>query len=184
MDPLQRFNAWLGAVFTGGNAGSWWRFVLLFLVAFLVLAAAYQALEGTPIYRFYLDTLTVRPTAALVGLFTPQAQVAAQGSHLIWRGGALTVNNGCDGMEVIQLLIAAFVAYPGPWRQRLLGAFLGLLLVYGLNEFRLVALYYAARHDRAWFELLHGLVGPLIVIAVTTLFFAWWIGRDEHPRAA
>ena len=77
----------------------------------------------------------------------------------------------------MELLIAAFIAVAGSWRMRFTGIALGILLIYGLNQIRIVALYFAVRHDKALFELIHGLVGPLAIIAVACLFFAWWIGR-------
>lgn len=169
----------LKKVLTGGEARSLLRFTLYFFIVFMLLQWAYQALADSAIYRFYLDVLTVRPSAGLLGLIVPQDGVLAQSHRLVWLGGGLSVLNGCDGVEVMQLLIAAFVAVAGHWRRRLLGAVIGLLLIYTLNQARIVGLYLAVRHDRAWFELLHGLVGPLIIIAVTTLFFAWWIGRYE-----
>ena len=57
-----------------------------------------------------------------------------------------------------------------------------MLLIYGLNQIRIVALYFAVRHDKVLFELIHGLVGPLAIIAVACLFFAWWIGRGESEE--
>ena len=183
MIALRRFNNWLNKMITGPNTGPLPRFLLFFISAFFLLQWTRRALADTAVYRFYLETLTVRPSALLIQWVAPQDGVLARGHHLVWPGGGLSVYNGCDGMEVMQLLLAAFVAVAGPWRQRLLGASLGLLLIYVLNQGRIVGLYLAARHDRAWFELLHGLAGPLLIIAFTTLFFAWWTGRDETARA-
>lgn len=184
MTALRCFNEWLTRMGAGVNARPLLRFVLFFLSIFLLLQWAYQALADTAAYHFYLETLTVRPSVWLIHLLAPQDGVLARANRLVWSGGGLSVYNGCDGVEVMQLLVAAFVAVSGPWRQRLLGAVYGLLLIYALNQVRIVALYFAARHDRAWFELVHGLVGPLLIIALTTLFFAWRTGRDETPRAA
>ena len=184
MQAPQHFNEWLTNMNAGVNARPLLRFILYFLGSFLLLQWAYQAVLDTPAYHFFIDTLTVRPSVDLIHLLLPEDAVRAQGHRLLWSGGGLSVYNGCDGAEVMQLLLAAFVAVAGPWRQRLIGAAFGLLLIYALNQGRIVALYFAARHDRVWFELLHGLVGPLFIIALTTLFFAWWTGRDEIPRAA
>lgn len=158
------------------------RFLLLFIGAFLVLQWIYQALLDTTVYRFYLETLTVKPSAAWVQWMAPDDNVLARGRRLVWSSGGLSVYKGCDGMEVMQLLLAAFVATVAPWRQRLLGASLGLVLIYMLNQARIVGLYWAARHQRAWFESLHGIVGPLVIIAFTVLFFVWWTGRHAAPR--
>lgn len=160
------------------------RFALLFISVFLLLQWAYPMFSGTAVYRFYLETLTVQPSAALIQWIAPQDGVLARDHRLVWSGGGLSLYNGCDGAEAMKLLITAFVVVAGPWRARLLGAAIGLLLIYALNQGRIVSLYFAARHDRAWFELIHGMLGPLIIIALTTLFFAWWIGRNDPARAA
>lgn len=184
MIALRRFNEWLKKIGIGGNARPLPRFTLLFISVFLLLQWAYPALADTAVYRFYLETLTVQPSAALIQWIAPQDGVLARGHRLIWLGGGLSLYNGCDGAEAMKLLITAFIAVVGPWRSRLLGTALGLLLIYLLNQGRIVCLYFAARHGRGWFELLHGMIGPLLIIALTTLFFAWWIGRDEPARAA
>jgi exosortase/archaeosortase family protein len=163
MIRLRSFNDWFENMDTGGKAEP--------LLRLFLLQCVYQAFSGTAVYRFYIETLTVRPSVALIQMIVPQDGVAARGARLLWPGGGISVYSGCDGVEVMQLLLAAFVAVSGRWRQRLLGVAFGLLLIYLLNQARIVGLYFAARHDRALFELLHGLAGPLI-IAVTTLFFA------------
>lgn len=182
MIALRRFNDWLMRIGTGVHTLPLLRFLVFFISAFFLLQWAYQGLSDTAVYRFYLETLTVRPSALLIQWIAPQDGVIARGARLVWSSGGLSVYNGCDGMEVMQLLLAAFVAVAVPWRQRLFGASFGLLLIYVLNLLRIVGLYFTARHDRAWFELLHGMVGPLMIIALTTLFFAWWTGRDATPR--
>ena len=184
MTALQRFNNSLTRVGTGIKERPLLRFLLVFISAFFLLQWVYQALIDTAVYRFFIEVLTVRPSAWLIQRLTSQDGVLAQGHRLLWPGGGLSVLNGCDGAEVMQLLFAAFAAADGPWRQRLHGAALGLLLVYVLNQLRIVGLYFAARHDRAWFELIHGMIGPLIIIALSTLFFAGWMGRDDPAHAA
>ena len=82
------------------------------------------------------------------------------------------------------LLMAAFITASGTWRMRFTGIALGMLLIYVLNQVRIVALYFSVRHDTALFELIHGVVGPLAIIAVACLFFAWWIGRGESADPA
>ena len=63
------------------------RFALLFLGVFVLLQWAYPALAGTAVYRFYLETMTVRPSAALIQWIAPHDGVLARGHRLIWSGG-------------------------------------------------------------------------------------------------
>ena len=139
-------------------------------MAFFLLQWSYQALSDTALYRFYIETLTVRPSAAMLHLLVLADGVSAAGHRLAWQGGGLNILNGCDGAEAMELLIAAFLAIAGSWRMRLSGIVLGSMLIYGLNQARIVALYFAVRHDKALFELIHGLIGPLVIIALATIF--------------
>lgn len=160
------------------------RFALVFGAIFFLLQWAYQGLADTGSYRFYIEQLTVRPSAYFIHIIAPHDGVIAQAHRLVWNGGRLSVLNGCDGAEAIQLMLAAFVASAVTWRTKLTGMAMGLLLVYVLNQARLIALYFAIRHDKAVFEIIHGLAGPLIIIALVTLFFAWWTTPRESQAAA
>ena len=158
------------------------RFAGIFFVGFFLLQWGYQALADTAAYRFYIEQLTVHPSAFVIQLIAPQDNVIGEGHRLVWSGGGLNILNGCDGAEAIELLLAAFIAVSGSWRMKLSGMAIGLSLVYVLNQARIVSLYFAIRHDKGLFELIHGMIGPLVIIALVTLFFAWWIAPRE-PQA-
>lgn len=159
------------------------RFAGIFFAAFLLLQWGYQTLADMAAYRFYIEYLTVHPSAVIIQIIAPQDKVNGEGYRLSWPGGHLNIRNGCDGAEAIELLLAAFFAVSGSRRMKWSGMAVGLSLIYVLNQARLVALYFSIRHDKALFELIHGLLGPLAIIALATLFFAWWIA-PRAPQAA
>lgn len=183
MAQPQSYNQFLSKYRPARQGNSLLRFALIFGLVFLLLQWAYQGLADTALYRFYIEQLTVRPSAFVIQLIASQDHVIAEGHRLVWPGGGLNILNGCDGAEAVELLLAAFFAVSGSWRMKWSGMAIGLCLIYVLNQARLVALYFAIRHDKTLFELIHGLVGPLVIIALATLFFAWWIAPRE-PQAA
>ena len=183
MSHPQSYDEFLQKIQPVRHSVSLLRFAGIFLVAFFLLQWTYQALADTALYRFYIEQLTVHPSAFVIQLIVPQDDVIGDGHRLIWPGGRLNILNGCDGAEAIELLLAAFIAVSGDWRMKLSGMAIGLSLIYVLNQARIVSLYFAIRHDKALFELIHGLIGPLVIIALATLFFAWWIAPRE-PQAA
>jgi len=63
-----------------------------------------------------------------------------------------------------------------PWRRRLIGLGLGILLVFGLNQIRLVALFYAFRADPSLFDLLHGILAPIALVIAVALYVMYWMG--------
>ena len=184
MSRPQSFDEFLNETQPVRHSASLLRFVGVFFFAFCLLQWTYQAFHDTASYRYYIEILTVRPSATLISLIAPGDGVIAQAHRLVWQGGRLSVLNGCDGAEVMVLLSAAFIAIAGSFRMRLSGIAIGVLLVYGLNQGRIVALYFAVRHDKPLFELIHGLVGPMVIIALACLFFAWWIGHNGPETPA
>ena len=77
------------------------------------------------------------------------------------------------------MLAAAFAAVNLPWRRRLTGLGLGILLVFGLNQIRLITLFYAHRSDPSLFNLLHGTVAPIVLIVAVALFVFFWMGEGQ-----
>lgn len=160
------------------------RFTLAFGVLFFVLLWVYQALPGTAAYAFYLEEMTVKPAVALIRLASGNEGVLADGYRLVWEGNRLSVLTGCDGADAMLLLIAALLASSLPWRSKLTGVLLGTVMVYALNIGRIAALYFAFRHDRGLFELVHGILGPLLVIGAVLLFVLALKNRHEHTAPA
>jgi exosortase family protein XrtM len=156
----------------------------LFLGAFIAMQTLYGMARGTWIERLNVDELTVKPAAWLIDRLTPEVAVQAVGSRLRAPGGGINIINGCEGTEVVFLIVAAMLVAPMAWRWRLLGIVTGSLLVFISNQGRILSLFYAYRADKPLFDLLHGVVAPLLLVLVTILFFVWWLGRFSNltPR--
>lgn len=155
-----------------------WRMGLFFLMTLYGLQWAWGLARGSEIERAVIDQTTVRMAATLIGQLTPDVHVAAQGASLKAAGGGLNVYNGCEGTELLFLLVAALLAYPFSWRWRAIGLAAGLPLLFALNQARLLLLFYSFRADRALFDQLHGLIAPLLLMMATLAFVAWLIRRD------
>jgi exosortase/archaeosortase family protein len=151
--------------------------VAAFLALFVVLAGAYRALGGSALERWVIEVWTVQPAAALLGWIDPAAGVQAAGPRLAAPGGGLNVLRGCEGTDVLLLLAAAMIAAPLPWRWRAAGLVAGIAVVFVLNQARLVTLFYAHRADAGWFDLAHGLLLPLAMVAGAGLFYLAWLRR-------
>lgn len=160
---------------------------ILFVATFAALQALWTTTAGGIVERLVIDKATVEVAATWVRLLTPDLPVAAAGPRLTAPGGGINVLKGCEGTDVLFLLLAAFAVAELRWRHRLAGVALGAAMVYLLNQVRVVALFYAYRQDRALFDLLHGTLGPLLLVALIGLFFfAWlqWLGPHGDARQA
>jgi exosortase/archaeosortase family protein len=65
------------------------------------------------------------------------------------------------------------------WRATLGGIINGSLLIYAVNELRILALFYAFRTDKALFQLLHGTIAPLILITIAGAFYYFWLQKHQ-----
>lgn len=170
-------------------AAAIWR-VGLFLSVFFGLQQSWLAARGTLLERLVIDDLTVGGAAFLANLLTPGVGAVAAGSRLRAPGGGINILNGCEGVEIVFMLVAALAACPMAWRSRLAGIAAGMVFVFMLNQARILALFYAYRTDKALFGLLHGTVAPVFMIACTFVFVLLWTkvgagGTAVHaaPRA-
>ena len=157
-----------------------WVSALVFLSVFFILQMSYDACRGSDFEHFILGDLTVAPTAAVINLLTPTVHVKALGNQLIAPRGGITVLKGCEGTEIMFMLVAAFAAIAISWRRRLAGLGFGILLVFCLNQLRLVALFYVHRSEPALFNLLHGTVAPIVLILCVALYALYWMGEGPE----
>jgi exosortase/archaeosortase family protein len=91
----------------------------------------------------------------------------------------------CSGADVIALCLAATLAFPAPWRRRVLGALGGLALILVLNTLRIATL--ARASGTRWFVPLHETVWPGLLVLATLAYVATWMWRggasgDTHAR--
>jgi exosortase/archaeosortase family protein len=158
------------------------RLLLLFLATFLALQYGWEMSRGTIIERVVIHDLTVQPAAWVINQILRDANVQAKEHRLVAAKARLNILNGCEGLETLFLLVAAFVAYPFVWRTRLLGIALGVGVVFVLNQARIVLLWQAFKQDKVIFGMLHGTVLPLAMIAGCLAFFLIFLAKHE-PHA-
>jgi len=160
-----------------------WRVLGTFLLCFFLLQLLWDHARGAPLERWFIDRATAGTSAALINLFTPQEVAVARGSSIVGRDGAINIRRGCEGVEALFLLIAACAAYPFAVPLRLAGIAAGSLLVFVVNQARLLTLYYSVRQAPALFDSVHGLIAPLLLIICTVGFFIMMLEWDRRGRS-
>lgn len=157
--------------------------VAVFLVIFFLLNRLWFGVRDSWIEHLVIDQATVVPAATLIHLLTPQIAVRAVGSHLSASGGGLNILNGCEGVDIVFMLLAAFIAL---WRdlfRSLVGIAIGVVLIFLVNQIRVLGLFYAARTDAALFDLLHTVVTPLAMMVLALGFWAYWTKLLHRPNS-
>lgn len=156
---------------------------LVFILLFILMQAGWQMVRDDAIGHFIRGTVTVKPAVMLIHLLTPQITASALGNQILAPGGGLVIKIGCEGIEALFILIAGLFSVTMAWRAKLSGMLLGLMLIYVVNEIRILILFYAFRADKALFQLLHGTIAPLALIAIAGLFYHYWLLNNQpHPN--
>jgi exosortase/archaeosortase len=88
--------------------------LVIFFAVFAVLQWAWSEARGTVIERWVIHDLTVQPAAMLVQLMTPAAHARAVAASIKATGGGLNILNGCEGTEIMFLLVAASLLAKSP----------------------------------------------------------------------
>lgn len=119
-------------------------------------------------------TAVVTNTTVMAAVVVPfsrwQGEIAAW--YLGVRSLPVSVVPSCSGLDAMSLCVAAVLAFPRGWRQRLAGAGAGLVLLLLVNLARIGSL--AAAVDSPWFDMLHIVVWPAILIVTTAVWvYAW-----------
>jgi len=153
------------------------RRAVLFLLLFAIMQTLYGATRGTWLERLVIDRMTVQTAAWLIDIATPAINVTAVGSRLRAAGGGINVLNGCEGTDVMFLMACAVFVAPLAWRHRMIGLVIGGFMVFALNQIRILALFYAFRSDKALFDILHGVIAPVLLIMAIAAFFVFWMNR-------
>jgi exosortase H (IPTLxxWG-CTERM-specific) len=160
--------------------------MLRFFLGFLLLQALLFGLELTPwVQQWFVipwtDTLAAI-SAGLVKVFDPT--VIAEGNVLqsAHNGFAVAIEAGCNGVEATIVLVAAMLAFPAPWKRKLVGLAIGILAVQGLNVVRVISLFYLGQWNFDLFEFAHQYVWQALIMLDVLVVWLLWV--RTLPRAA
>ena len=157
----------------------------LFVCLLVLMQFGWNAIHDSSLVRNVIDNITVNPAAWMIGMISPEIHAQAIGSHLAAPGGGINILNGCDGVDVVLLILAAMQVAPIPVRWRLMGMLSGGGLIYLCNQLRILALFYSYRSDKSLFNLLHGIVAPFLLILISVAFYIIWLGmHNRHSSSA
>jgi exosortase H (IPTLxxWG-CTERM-specific) len=157
-----------------------------FFVGFLGLQALLFGLELTPwVQQWFVvpwtDTLAAL-SAGLVKVFDPDVIATGNVLQSARNGFAVAIESGCNGVEASIVLVAAMLAFPAPWRRKLLGLAVGILAVQGLNVVRVISLFYLGQWSVDVFDFAHQYVWQALIMLDVLIVWLLWV--RTLPRAA
>lgn len=99
-------------------------------------------------------------------------------------GFAVSIEAGCNGVEAAIVLIAGVLAFPAPWRQKLLAIGGGFLAIQVMNVARIISLFYLGQWNLDLFTWMHLYLWPvLIMLDVLVVFLIYLRYLTRHPFA-
>jgi exosortase H (IPTLxxWG-CTERM-specific) len=157
-----------------------------FFIGFLVVQAVLFGAELTPwAQRWFVlpwtDTLAAI-SADIVKLFDPQVLADGKVLQSQRNGFAVSIEAGCNGVEATIVLVAAMLAFPAPWRRKLLGLGIGIVAVQGLNVIRVISLFYLGQWSERAFTFAHQYVWQALIMLDVLIIWLLWV--RTLPRAA
>jgi exosortase H (IPTLxxWG-CTERM-specific) len=159
--------------------------VLFLLKFFGILVGAYLLIAWNPVN----DNVIVPFTKAIAGwsgalLNLMGQKVAINGTVIASSKFGVNINNGCNGVEAMLILLASIGAFPASMKARLAGLALGAIAVQLLNAVRIVTLYLLGAYQPKLFDMFHTAVWQVVIIAAAIGFFLLWSARVAPNRLA
>jgi exosortase H (IPTLxxWG-CTERM-specific) len=162
------------------------RSQVLFLVKFFaILVAAYLLIAWNPVNDHVIVPFTggvARVSGVLLHAIGQPVEVS--GTVIRSSRFGVNINNGCNGVEAMLILLASIVAFPASLKARAIGLLLGAIVVQVLNAVRIVTLYLLGAYQPRLFDMFHTAVWQILVILAAIAFFLAWSARVAPNRLA
>jgi exosortase H (IPTLxxWG-CTERM-specific) len=159
------------------------RFLLLFVLIQIVLFGI-ELLNPVQEHLVLPWTMLLAKTcSSLVTLFDVSA--AAQGKVLYnsVTGFGVSIEPGCNGVEAMIVLISAMLAFPAPWKHRLIGLGVGFVAIQGLNIARVISLFYLGQWNTRVFEFAHEFLWQGLIMLDVLVVWLIWVRANPQQHA-
>src|SRR5439155_18023897 len=164
------------------------RPMVRFFLGFLVLQALLFGTELTPwgqrwVVVPWTDTLAAI-SAGIVKVFDPGVMADGKVLQSGTNGFAVSIEAGCNGVEATIVLVAAILAFPAPWKRKLLGLSIGIAAVQGLNIIRVISLFYLGQWSLDAFDFAHQYLWQALIMLDVLIVWLLWVRTLPRPMSA
>lgn len=146
------------------------------IAVFGLIIAVYYILLITGITTELLNTSTkinAQTTGIILKIFGKDAII--NGNIISMPGNSLQIGIGCDGSEILMLFIAAVIVFPVKFRYRIIGAVLGSIILFFLNQIRIFVLFMINQYSPSDLLTYHDVILPIFFIFATIILWVLWI---------
>lgn len=152
------------------------KFFLIF-ISVLILLFFLELLNGVQhavIAPF--TSLLAKISAEILQFFDSSVRASGVIIQNIHSGLGVQIEPGCNGVEACIVLIAAVVAFPSSWRNKIIGIVFGVIAIQAVNILRIISLFYLAQWDQTIFEFAHLYLWQALIMLDVLIVFLFWVG--------
>ena len=150
------------------------RFAILFVIMLVGLFTFQLTPPGQALVVPWTG-LVADTSAGLIRAFDGDARSVGKTLYSEKTGFAVTIEAGCNGVEAMLVLLAGILAFPAPWRLKLIGLAIGIVAIQALNIVRIVSLFYLGQWDAQWFEWAHLYIWQSLIMLDALVVWLLWI---------
>ena len=151
------------------------RFILIFMSVLVVLFSVemLNSVQLALIQPFTHSLAVV--SSALILPFDPNVIAYGKIIQNQENGFAVSIEAGCNGVEAVIMLFAAVVAFPAPWKSKVIVILGGFLAIQVLNIGRIISLFYLGQWHSGIFEWAHLYIWPVMIMVDVLIVFLVWL---------
>jgi archaeosortase B (VPXXXP-CTERM-specific) len=160
------------------------KFCIIFLGLLIILTTTFPFLSDK--FNPQLTWLMVA-TADLTGFFLKLfgMTVNVSGRVVSLSGFSMEVVGECTGLYEMLIFLAALIAYPSDYKKKLIGAGLGLPLLYVINIIRMIFIAVIGNWSPKTFDFFHMYFWQVAMILIILSVWILWIQKVVyHERKA
>lgn len=143
-----------------------------FLLVSVLMEIVFDSISEDIQRYIYLDHLA-NISADVINLLTPSDRVIVL-QNALYGKAHLVIAPTCSGSGFISLLGAAIIVFSTSIKNKLMGLFIGIILVGLFNMGRIIGLYLTMAYQPDWFLWVHEYFTPTLMIMLLCVFFAVW----------
>ena len=145
--------------------------IIFFVTVGIFIALYYQITDSRPFHKF--EAITAAVTGFLLNL-TGRGVVVRE-TVVSSPQFAFQIVDLCTAVMPMLILTAAILAYPSRLKEKALGIVMGMLVIFVVNQVRLVSLFYIGAYIPGIFETAHLLVWQSLMILLAVGIWLVWV---------
>jgi len=150
-----------------------------FFILFLLIQAALFTAELMPMGQAWVvkpfTGLLADISGYLIAVLGREIQTSGVIIYDVKTSFAVMIEAGCNGIEATILLVAAVLAFPAPWKNKLYGLLIGFAAIQALNLVRIVSLFFLGLWNETAFEWAHLYIWQALIMLDAIVVFLLWI---------